>query len=83
MASHTKCLWYAPPPANLLAFKDLPDCCYTYSNTKSFMDAINAIRNSPTVASKKSELAYEYIKQHCDWDNNYRFIKDLITEQCK
>ena len=71
------------PPANLLAFKDLPDCCYTYSNTKSFMDAINAIRNNPKVASKKSELAYEYIKQHCDWDNNYRFIKDLITEQCK
>lgn len=65
-------------PENLLAFKDLPDCCYPYTNVDSFTDAIESIRQNPDLAREKVQKAYCYIMENNNWDNNYKEFDKLI-----
>ena len=41
-------------PNSLLAFKDLPDCCYTYRNLNEFNTCIKDIIDKPQLALEKS-----------------------------
>lgn len=65
-------------PNSLLAFKDLPDCCYTYRNVDEFISSVNAIRDSPIIAKQKAEEAFGFVKKYHDWSVNYKDLKILI-----
>lgn len=67
-------------PESLLAFKDLPDCCYTYNDAKSFMRAIENIKGNPEIALKKAGTALDYVQAHHDWNKNYEDLAKKIME---
>lgn len=65
-------------PQNLWAFKNLPDCCYTYTDAESLVSVINEIRNNPKEAHNRVESAYLYVKEYHDWSKNYRPLVEII-----
>lgn len=65
-------------PESLLAFKDLPDCYYTYETAESFAASVNSIRNNYEEAIAKTKVAKEYILQNHDWDINYQNINRIL-----
>lgn len=65
-------------PESLLAFKNLPDCCYTYETAESFKKAIDEIRNDYQSAILKAQKAKMYIVDNHDWDKNYQNINDIL-----
>lgn len=67
---------------SLLAFRDLPDCCYTYHDSNSFIDAINQIASSHDKVRNKTILALEYVRKNHDWDTNYQQITEYIEKCC-
>lgn len=70
-------------PQNLWAFKNLPDCCYTYTDAASLVFSINDIMNNPEMAQVKVERAYNYVKECHDWTRNYRPLVSIIQDFAK
>lgn len=66
-------------PESLLAFKDLPDCCYTYEDANSFMTAIKEIISNPNEALLKADKALAFVRKHHDWEKNYeKFSLEIL-----
>lgn len=58
-------------PNSLLAFKDIPNCCYTYTDTTSFMKQISEIQQHREEVANKVNAAYNFIIENHNWDKNY------------
>ncbi|WP_077154577.1 glycosyltransferase [Bacteroides bouchesdurhonensis] len=67
-------------PHNFWAFKDIPDCFYTYTDAESLIKAIDEIISKPEEASMKVDLLYNYVKEYHNWDENYNSLKNYILE---
>ena len=65
-------------PQNLWAFKNLPDCCYTYTDAASLVSVINDIKKNPEEAQMKVERAYSYVRESHDWSRNYEVLVRII-----
>lgn len=65
-------------PNSLLAFKDLPDCCYTYRNLNEFNTCITDIIDNPWLAREKSKKALEFVRFHHNWVNNFQKLGKII-----
>ena len=70
-------------PQNLWAFKNLPNCCYTYTDATSLVSSINDIINNPKAVQEKVDCAFNYVKENHDWSRNYRPLVDIIRDLAK
>lgn len=68
-------------PQSLLAFKELPDCCFSYNDAESFERVIHEIKYSFDNTMEKTEIAIDFVQKHHDWNTNYRLLKDIILKQ--
>lgn len=67
-------------PHNFWAFKDIPDCYYTYSNAQSLVRAVEHIMHNHDEVQRKVDMAYEYMKVNHDWDVNYKLLQKMVAK---
>lgn len=65
-------------PESLLAFKGLPNCYYTYTDINTFLSSANQIRNNPEETANRVSDAYDYVKEHHNWEKNYEILNNLL-----
>lgn len=70
-------------PQSLLAFENLPDCCYAYTDANSFEQTISVLGRSYDAALQKTNVAYAYVRRFHDWDTNYQVLKDIVFNNYK
>lgn len=66
-------------PQSFLAFKELPDCYYAYYDVLSFENIIQELRCSYNHSLYKTNVAFDYVRKHHNWENNYQIIKELVV----
>ena len=63
--------------ASFSGFPNSDDICYKFKDYQSFNKAVSKIIGDPDEASKRVELATNYVLKHHDWERNY---KELISK---
>ena len=66
---------------SLLAFKDLPDCCYTYMDADSFVKSVRRIVDFPEEANNKVSLAYNFVSDNHNWNLIYQRFANYIEKK--
>lgn len=70
-------------PHNFWAFKDLPNCFYTYTDGKTLVESAKNIVERKDEVKRKTELAYQYIQEYHSWGKNYSCLIDEIRKLIK
>lgn len=70
-------------PHNFWAFKDLPDCFYTYTDGRTLAESAKNIADKRDEVKQKTETAYQYIQEYHNWSKNYTCLADEIEKLIK
>lgn len=63
--------------ASFSGFPNSDDICYKFKDYQSFNENLSKLITDPTEASKRVELAVNYVSKYHDWEKNY---KELISK---
>lgn len=63
---------------NFWAFKNIPNCYYTYTDGKSLAESAERIVEDEKETENKVDKAYKYVVENHNWDNNYKPLISII-----